>query len=292
MIKGFEHTLVLIVLATVTIGIVLRLSATSGGKRKTGSMSLRHRNFEREQQIENTNDRLARSISGNNCETWAPWVNDNHPNASHIEDQEYVSPKTLRDYCPDGTISKFECADTNGEPFHANVTRTNFFLSCYDLNVGVICTPLDHSGGKCPDVSIRYYCNCTIPPPSPTTPEPTTGIAHTTEQTTTLSTATEMVKTTVGITTAPPVPSASSMTSEKSATTASVSDVGRQDRETSEKETTFNLGGLVLPWWLFVLILSGILFIISTCISVCLYKKATGRLSNHYKTSVHPLDDV
>lgn len=235
MIKGFEHTLVLIVLATVTIGIVLRLSATSGGKRKTGSMSLRHRNFEREQQIENTNDRLARSISGNNCETWAPWVNDNHPNASHIEDQEYVSPKTLRDYCPDGTISKFECADNN---------------------------------------------------------EPTTGIAHTTEQTTTLSTATEMVKTTVGITTAPPVPSASSMTSEKSATTASVSDVGRQDRETSEKETTFNLGGLVLPWWLFVLILTGILFIISTCISVCLYKKATGRLSNHYKTSVHPLDDV
>lgn len=72
----------------------------------------------------------------------------------------------MKNFCPYGYISNFQCKDDKGEPFQRNMTAPEgkFFISCYDVNIGVICTVLDHSFKHCPDMSIRYYCACPVLP--------------------------------------------------------------------------------------------------------------------------------
>lgn len=116
--------------------------------------------------------RVERSVTHaqKNCETWTQWVNDNHPTSLDTSDQESMTPKSLGDFCPEGRITDFKCKDNNGEGFKTNMTDPNgyFFISCYDVNVGVTCTVLN-PGGKCPDMSIKYYCSCKLPPTRATT---------------------------------------------------------------------------------------------------------------------------
>ncbi|XP_053385247.1 uncharacterized protein LOC128550286 [Mercenaria mercenaria] len=117
--------------------------------------------------ISQDRQRVARAISDprRNCNTWAEWVNENHPSLPHKEDKEFISQRTRQEFCPSGKISKFECKDDKGEPFQRNFTSLDgtFFISCYDINVGVICTISNTSSAyikHCPDMSIRYYCSC------------------------------------------------------------------------------------------------------------------------------------
>ena len=112
-------------------------------------------NFDRE--------RRAAILPKNNCNSWASWVNDNHPSSLDKGDKEVVFQKTMKNFCPSGNISKFECKDNKGEPFQGNFTSSggSYSISCSNISVGVICTVLNStSTGFCPDMSIRYYCAC------------------------------------------------------------------------------------------------------------------------------------
>lgn len=121
--------------------------------------------------IFNQEPRVARSVTNahKNCETWATWVNDNHPTPSNKEDKEFISTQTLADFCPVGRITNFQCKDNNGEPFDGNITTKGVFsIYCYDIFVGVECKLIDQNE-MCPDMAIRYFCSCKLPPTTATT---------------------------------------------------------------------------------------------------------------------------
>ncbi|XP_045187982.2 uncharacterized protein LOC123545740 [Mercenaria mercenaria] len=282
----------ILVFVTIVAGWIARLS--------TGSVDeVNFKGYERDsftdskyfRHINNNEKRIVRSVTGSrkNCNTWAPWVNENHPSPSHKEDKEVVSQSDLLNFCPVGSITKFECKDNNGEPFNKNQTSAEgkYFTSCYDIHVGVICTVLDHTLKQCPDMSIRYYCSCNAHATSLLSvgPSRTTKASGVSASTTVAMTPKSLKVTSTSVT--------GSLDVESTRATDTAAFDKLKDGAVVNKQTMLDIGALSIPWWAFVLFVSGVLFVTSMCVTVCLYKKATRQIKmKHTSMSVHPLNTV
>lgn len=112
--------------------------------------------------------RIIRSVvdSRQQCGQWTAWIDENKPNSVNKNDKESMAPDKLAAFCPSnigGSVSKIECRDNNGEPFNGNKTSPShdFFVSCYDVKIGVTCFFTNNSTDMCPNLAVRYFCNCT-----------------------------------------------------------------------------------------------------------------------------------
>lgn len=56
-----------------------------------------------------------------------------------------------------------------------------------------------------------------------------------------------------------------------------------------DSDSNLQIGTLSVKWWIFVLVISGSLFVVNIVVAVCLYKKAIAKRARE-KTKVQPLN--
>lgn len=96
------------------------------------------------------------------CNTWTSWINDNHPSTTDQSDKESVDWVILDRVCNAlyaGEITDVECKDESNTKYTGSTSYTSYDINCGNkMNVSVSC--ITKSGGKCPDVALRFYCYC------------------------------------------------------------------------------------------------------------------------------------
>ncbi|XP_045187981.2 uncharacterized protein LOC123545739 [Mercenaria mercenaria] len=79
---------------------------------------------------------------------------------------------------------------------------------------------------------------------------------------------------------------------ETSTATGTVTFVDGEETKKDEiykEEAELKLGDLSISWWTFVLSVVGLIFLLNTCISVCLFRKVKNLMEKkHPKQAVHP----
>ncbi|KAL4238438.1 hypothetical protein ACF0H5_003146 [Mactra antiquata] len=212
-------------------------------------------------------------VSGQaNCNSWSSWINDNHPNSANKNDQEIITQNFRDRFCPSpANTDKYQCKDNNGEPFDKNITTSAYVTTC-GMNE-VSCVLINTAFTGCPDLSIRFYCDCT----STRSPIATT-------------------KTTVGTTSTPSTTTAPSTPNTTLANKQFPVSNGRSvsGDNISNDSGYINIGDTHIQWWIIVLAISAIMFLFNILLTLCIFKhiKRKYQEKKMNEVKVHPLGAI